>query len=390
MSTAIQTLKRNAYGFAALLFLGAAMAPAILAPRFVSAAQVTSRSIKMSSSAPSATGVTYEATFTPPTAGTIQGIVIDFSPSSPIPAQGNPSLPAGMVLGTSSPTVTGISGGGSWTAAVTDTTAVRVTHGTGGTASGAVTVSLAGFTNPSDDNKTFYARIFTYDTSAKAAGYTSTNPANVGAPIDSGGVALSTATPINVSATVQESLRFCVYGSAPAYNCVAPVSPNRVAPSLVLGNGGTPNVLDESAVYTDSAWFQISTNAANGAVVNIKSAQTSLTSGGSTIAPVGGALANIVAGQENFGLRAVNGVNPTVGTGTNSGTLTAVPKYNSTTQYALDSTTITGAFGDTIANTNSAPLLNKNMQITFGATASGTTKPGVYTAVYNLIAAPNY
>ncbi len=390
MSTAIQTLKRNAYGFAALLFLGAAMAPAILAPRFASAAQITTRNIEMSSSQKSATSVSYKVNFTIPSSYNIRGVVIDFSPSSPIPGQANPSLPTTMALGNSVTAISGLTGvAGDWTVATTDTTAIRVTNAAGGSvAAGPVSLTISGFTNPNlaEPNNTFYARIFTYTTDTAAAGYTSSNPSAVGAPTDNGGVALAVTDSINVSATVQESLKFCVSKTAPHFNCGGGIS----TPSVVLGTG-SPVVLDEANIYTGDAWFQLSTNAGNGAKINARGANGTLTSGSNTIAAKG-AMSLMTAGTEAFGFKVADGIDPTLGTSSpTSGSLVADPYYATATPnwYALDASAISSAFGDTVAST-AGPIQNKNSQLTFAATASAVTKPGVYTGVYSLIAVPSY
>lgn len=387
MSTAIQTLKRNAYGFAALLFLGAAMAPAILAPRFASAAQVTERSIEMSSSQKSATGVSYKINFTIPSTYSIKGLVIDFSPVSPIPGQANPTLPTSMVLGNTVSAISGLTGApANWTVTATDTTAIRVTNAAGGSVTaGPVSLTVSGFTNPNlaEPNNTFYARIFTYTSDTAPNSYTSTVP---GAVTDSGGVALAVTNSVDVKATVQESLKFCVSKTAPHFNCGGGIA----TPEVILGTG-SPAVLDEANIYTGDAWFQMSTNAGIGAKVNMKGANGTLTSGANTIAAKG-AMSLMSAGIEAFGLKVANGIDPTLGTPTpTSGTLTAAPYYATATPnwYALNSTNISSAFGDTIASAT-GPIQNKNSQITFAATASAVTKPGVYTGAYSLIAIPSY
>src|SRR5262249_37516234 len=79
-----------------------------------------------------------------------------------------------------------------------------------GTTSGCTLPALTcfGVTNPATTNTTFYARILTYATQAAAEGYTSTS---VGSPVDAGGIALSTAEQITITAKVQERLTFCVF-----------------------------------------------------------------------------------------------------------------------------------------------------------------------------------
>lgn len=72
---------KSRYVVAALL-----VAFSVFVPVFVSAAQLENRSIQLSNSTKSATGVTYNVEFTAPTAGA-ETIVVDFCRNSPLIGQ---------------------------------------------------------------------------------------------------------------------------------------------------------------------------------------------------------------------------------------------------------------------------------------------------------------
>src|SRR5690606_13036371 len=129
-----------------------------------------------------------------------------------------------------------------------------------------VEVALDGVTNPSQAG-TIYARIVTFDTEAEALGYTSTNPGS--GVRDNGSMALAITPTIGVAGAVPETLTFCVSGQDIAANCAGA---ENYPPVLKLGEevGGAivlvPGQLSEGSIYT-----QVSTNAAKGVVVRLKS-----------------------------------------------------------------------------------------------------------------------
>lgn len=382
MSTLTQKLKRNAYGAAAILLTAAITIPNVLVGT-VSAAQVTERSIQMSSSTPSASGQTYKVKFDLATTGQVQGIVVDFCDESPL-IGGACTLPTGMTLGTTvaSATVDTVADSGTWTAAIEDTSAVALQNATTGlnTSGETFEVELSGFTNPSTTG-TFYARIMTYGTASHVDTYVSTNPNVGGTRVDEGGVALSTAAEINVSAAVMETLTFCVSAAAPDPDCT-----NTTTPSLALGHG-SPLAIDSTAVDVAGAYFQLSTNASGNTIVNMRTGNVSggLDSGANTIPAVNDPTTPqaIVAGTEEFGVRVQNGTGGT-------GTVTAASAYaGGAGEYNMRTAQASGTYGDTIANAT-GPTGSMNVPLTFAATASSTTAAGIYTADITLIATSSY
>lgn len=384
MKIKLPNLHRTKFAFAALLMVAAAAA-SIVAPRQVSAAQVTSRYVKMSKSDGAATAVTYEVGFTTATTATLKGVVVDFCSGSPIPGD-TCTKPTGFVAGASSASNTGLTG--TWTASATNTTRTLVYSSASASTSvpsgTPITITASGFTNPTADNTTFYARILTYTSDTDATGYTLATTNST----DTGGIAMSTGNDINVSGTVAESLTFCVYGEPISGSGCTGASQ---APNLSLGHG-SPLRLDASAVDTALAYSQVSTNAGGGVAVRIKNSNACAglsKDGGTTcqIAPVnaGAATAAAIAnGTAAFGLKAASSGG--------TGTMTVQAPYASA-NYGMDNTTsdstVTGTYGSLVASSTGV-LDSVNTTYTFAAGAATTTPAGLYTATMSLIATGTY
>ncbi len=350
--------RRPLYAAAALVLSVAALLP-VLSHRAI-AAQVTSRSIQMSNSNGGANPTTYKIKFTTGSANNpLQGIVVDFCLETPLIGDSNCTKPTGFSVGT--PSVTVVSGiTGTWTAGQLNTNrTLTLTNGSGGNvASGtAIEFDLTTATNPAAENTSFYARILTYSTTTGATNYTAATP---GSYTDYGGVALSTGKVINITARVMESLSFCVYKTT----CTDD-------PSFTLGHG-TNNILDTTAVDTQTVNFSLSTNAQTGATVRVKG--NIPTANSNDIDSVGASATAMVAGTEAFGLRI-----------STAGSATAVAPYNHASNYAFDTTATTGTYGDDLA-TVSGPVNNSVTTLTYAATAGNTTAAGIYTAAHQLIA----
>lgn len=294
---ATQTLYRKArlLVFAALLLM-----PAILASLAgtAKAAQVTSRSIRLTTSVPTNSGactvscdVTYNVGFTVATTAVIQGIVIDFCSDSPL-IGATCTAPTDFDINESTLAIGSLTGISGFTLnAASDTNTVVLTNGSGGSVSAATAVAIPLGTSSSSDGLrnpstvgTFYARVLTYTTSAGATGYTSASP---GTHTDDGGIAMSTARQLTVNARVQEQLEFCVAaiagtidtnGEAPA-NCsatdfngtnqtvdigVVDSAAASVSP-VATGNGGNDR----------NGGVMVRTNASNGATISYFAEQAS-------------------------------------------------------------------------------------------------------------------
>ena len=396
-------INRNVLSRATALVSAFALAVGVVAPTLmgakVEAAQLTTRSIKLSDSTPAATGVQYEVSFMPTAAAT--ELAIEFCSDTPLIGASCATVAA------NTPTLASVTTSAG-TPTTTNTHLVKVT---GLTITGGVqyTITLTGgITNPSGTGS-FYARILTFGT-GNAAGYS--GGATTGTYVDYGGVALSTVQQVKITARVMESLTFCVSGAdlsgATNNDCTAATTPN-----LYIGQG-TPEVLDASRVDRVSAYTQLSTNASQGAVIRMKATNTCAnaglsTSGGSVcnipglttnVAPIsanGEVAAPITAGTAAFGMYVAPST-LTTGVTTSQGTITPDANYHNASHtnvgtgdiyYGMDNRNTTegvrSTYGDPIASA-SAPLSRVNNRLVFGATSSLTTQAGIYTGNEILIA----
>lgn len=398
------TIKKNAYlatAFQVLFAIG--LASVSFGSNASATGQLLNRSLEMSDSAVSGTSITsgvgsgtkvvYKLTFDPSATANVGAIIIDFCSNSAIPGD-TCTAPTGFNTNYATLSANNQTnlGAGSFSVVtsgtgVTLSTASRVvlSRGTATAPTTGATLALGdgsanGITNPSGTPGTFYARIYTY--AANPAAFTSTS---IGTPIDIGGVALSTANVITITARVQEQLIFCVSGAAPTSNCGG-----TSAPALAIGHtvgGGTQPIIDSSAVNSGSVYSQISTNADHGAAVRM---HTSTSCGGLSndggascdIPPVGSGAATastMTAGTSAFGLQV----------GAVTGSTVAAPYNGTGTSYGLDSTTAganaTTTFGSQVYSVP-GPVSNMGHTWTFGATAANTTPAGLYSANISVIA----
>jgi len=363
MKRYVSNIRKLAYGIVALaMFIGVA------GPNFVghaAAAQLTSRSIQMSSSNSGATGTTYLISFTTATAAVLKSLVVDFCDNDPIIGDSTCTLPTGFSVGTPTATQTGLPGTWTATSANTNRTLIltNASNSTSVGASTAVAITLTTSTNPTTANHSFYARILTYVNSSGADSAATYTPGSEGNYTDGGGVAMSTGTTISITARVMETLSFCVYNTSCGDN-----------PSITLGHG-TNNILDSSAVDIKTVNFSISTNAQAGAIIRLKG--DTLKSGTNSIAAAGASAVTFSPGTPDFGMR--------ISTAGASITPTAPYDGGTGTQYGFNTANTTGTYGDNIAGL-SGPVNASVTTLTFAATAGNTTPAGIYTASHQLIA----
>lgn len=388
MKTRLHRLTRGLY-IALALALGAVSFLPVLEETVFAAGQLTSRSITMSDSTAGTSSVTYTVQFTFATTNNIQGIIVDFCDNSPIIGDTTCTLPGGFSI-TATPAVSGQSSTAGCNLSTFTTAAQLNSNRTleltaaspvSMTASCTGSFNLTTVTNPNTANHTFYARIYTYATTAGANGYTVADPDAGATHIDHGGIALSTAANITVTAKVQEQLTFCVYTGA---NCGAGGT------AVTLGTNG---VLSSSQSYVDKTTkYDVQTNAQSGATVKIKGA--TLTSGGNTIAAITGAPAIYATNTSQFGICTYesSGANltPTANyVGTNGGS-----DCTSTSQGASGDGSskfyygATGSVADTISNATAGPS-STGIVAMLGATST-TQVAGVYTATLIFIATGTY
>ena len=380
-----QSMKSAASLISALAILMVGILPALISTSTAYAAgEVTSRSVAMTSSAPSATGVTYTIQWTPYTTATnVQYIVVQFCDhtSSPIPTDTTCNYPSGMSIAssttfTNAPTFTNGLSACTFTSAAAEVGTGTATYNTAeftdssGCAQSATadTITLpSDVTNPNYSCTTasaceFYARILTYSAPVT---YTTGDQTSI---LDEGGVAMSLSTEFTVSATVEESINFCVY--ADTYACGGTTN-------ITIGSG-TPPVLSDTTAYYSPEDFDLVTNASKGAIVSVLGG--TLTSGsGSTIpanTTTGTALTAGTAGQ--FGLYL---------TLTSCSAMTAAANYTTSTAGVYYGATATTS--SEIAS-STAPDSACTVKVNYGAIAGTTTPSGVYSTSQQLIATSTY
>lgn len=384
--SSIRSLSRKfKHIIAASALVAATIVPAVV-PEVVSAATVTNRSIELSNSSVSATGVTYKVDFT--SVGAAGAFIIDFCSNTPLIGQ-SCTAPTGFNVTSAASATAGFT-----TVDDINSSTVMVT-GTIGTGAD-VSVELSGITNPSTAGP-LYARIVTYSSPLSSGGFGTYSATSLpSGAVDQGSVAISITNTIQVTGAVLESMIFCVSGAAITENCGTTTSP-----VIELGETqGSVKALSSSAVSSGNIHTQISTNAAGGAVISLKSNASGCgglkRAGAPNACDIAPALnTDISAGQAKFGLKTATATN--TGSGA-SGVLQAKSGsiYNDTT-YALNYTAedeetnisssgVTSPYGDPLLDTGNAPANNKNMQLTFGASVSNSTPAGTYSANLSLIA----
>lgn len=405
-----QLFRRLSFGSSALLLAVSATLPSLLgqvAQALPVGDQVTDRLIRISSSSVGATSTTYNVSFKLATAhANLRGIIVDVCDGSDTPIIGdtNCAAPAGFTWGAGTPTVTLTSGisGGTWVSAATTANAgrtLKLSDPTGNNLTAGTTVNfqVTSVTNPTDTNDgsagvqagTFYARIVTYNaTAGDFANYTAANPGSTNA-IDYGGIALSLANALTVTAKVQESLTFCVYITGAS--CAA-----GTGTSVVLGDSN--GVLANPALtYTSTSTatdpkLGIASNAQSGVAVKMKgenlcrkSAPADCEDADTTniIVPQTGTCVadSVSASVEQFGVKVT-----TPGSG-----VTVDADYNcgASTQHAFNTANTTSLYGDDILAT-SAPSIEVTSTLQFAAKAAATTEAGIYTTNITFIATGTY
>ncbi len=426
-------LKRTTALLQAGALVIASMLPALLLNGTASGNQLTNRYIDMSATQASegsgrdggdAAGqnVTYTVKFDLATAHTnLEGIVIHFCTDSPIIGDAcTDASTNGFSLAT--PTLSANTLGGAtdidpsgWTVGGDNTDYIIISDATGlaGIVGDTVAFDIDGITNPTSLGS-FYARIttFTVDTNATAYTGVATSP---GTYIDDGGIALSVARELTITARVQEVLEFCV--GTETVSTITPATgdncTNVAGTDLSLGVVGSSIATTSTITVPNDGVMMIRTNASNGAVMYYKAEQDGSANGGKgalkiqgsdcsltltdlddpCFNSVGTTRAAITAGVERFGLALKERIT-TTGGATNAVTCDAEYRGDGTAgctgavagnNYAWDDT---GVF-DTLASSG-GPIDDELIALEFAATASPTTPTGIYSVTANFVATSTF
>ncbi len=323
------------------------------------AAPITGRSVVVSNSAGDATGVSYALTTAAlPTTGTpVKSAEIKFCTS----LTGGCVTPTGFSASSSTlaSQPTGLGAAAGWTVSAATPGSLRILNAANATnPSGAVTITWNSVHNPTTVNTTFYGVVTTYSDSAWTTA------------LDTGSVALSTSTQIQVALAVNETLTFCTGTSITGQNC------GTAAGSVVnLGAGST------SATATGTSILAAATNGNSGYTITVNG--TTLTSGANTITALtaGGASA---VGSKQFGLNlAGSNTTPVIGAAkTGTGTASAVTNYGTNDNFRfMTGDTIASVVGPTNANT---------FTVGYIANIDGLTPAGSYNTVLTYTATANF
>ena len=217
-------------------------------------------------------------------------------------------------------------------------------------------------TNPNTTNTSFFVRILTYS----GDDYTS--------QVDNGVVAASTTQSVTVTATIDETLSFCVYTNA---NCGAGGS------SVPLGT------LTTSATGSGTSKMDAGTNGAGGYVI-VYSGVT-LTSGSNTVAACSSGCSS-TTNSNQFGLNLVDNATPNVGANIS-------PSSNGTNRRGQPLTNYDTAdsyrfvTGESVANSGSSSLGPTDTQtytVSYIANVSASQAAGAYTTTITYTATATF
>jgi hypothetical protein len=277
-------------------------------------------------------------------------------------AAGTCSKPSGFsgTSATLSSQPTNLGDASGWTTTDSVDGALRLSK-SGNTAipTGSQTVAFSNVTNPSTTNSTFFLRITTYSDGAWTT------------PVDTGTVAASTGTAIDVALTVSETLTFCAGTSITGQNC-GTISGNTVD----LGEGSVTSTSSGTSVMAAS------TNGNSGYTITANG--STLTSGSDTINTItltNGDFSSI--GTPQYGINLVSNSTPAIGVVVSgTGTGAAATNYNTADKFKF-------VTGEEIASA-SGPTNANAFTVSYIANIGGTTPPGIYTATMVYVATANF
>lgn len=315
--------------------------------------------------------VRHHFAFTLPTAGTVGSIKLQYCTL----AAGTCTTPTGLnTIGATLDAQTGATG-----FTINNTTngepyLTRVAAAT--TASLAVTYTLGSVTNPTTTNQSFYVRISTYATTDTTLSST-----------DSGNVVASTATPIDLTGIMPESLVFCTGGT---------VGTTSGVPDCATATGGAVSfdrLFSATDTATATSQMAASTNAGFGYAITVNG--VTLTSGTNTISAMSTSTTS-VKGVSQFGMNlkanTAASSNPAVGieaAPTANGTNykgQAKLGYDSVDNFKFLTADIVAASDNGGAGGTDAQIFTKSYIVN----VPGSQPAGTYTTTLTYIATPTF
>ena len=331
----------------------------IVNPPTANAAQLSARKLTLSTSNPasSAATTTYTFNFTTGTTATYQSFQAQICTT----ASGTCTTPTGFL--NSSSTFTSSTLSGSWSVNTATAGSIRgtATGATSTTTGTAKQIVFGNVQNPTTTNQTFFARMTLYSDAAWAT------------PVDTGVVAASTTTQINLTGVMNETLVFCTGTSVTGQNC-----------GTIAGSTVDFGTFSSSATSSGTSVMVASTNGVSGYSITING--STLTCGSCSGSPTIAALASQTAsstGTAQFGANLVSNSTPSVGaavSGPGSGTATA--NYNTTNQFRfVTADSVASAAGATDADTYT---------VSYIVNVPATQAAGTYTATMTYIATATF
>jgi len=318
--------------------------------RQAAAAQLTNRSVSVSSASPSVSA-SHNFQFTYVSISNIGSIVFEYcdSPVFAYPC----NAPVGLDV--SGATIASQSGNVGFSVDNANTTANRLvlTRPALPALAASSQYSFGNIINPSQPNVTTYIRLTTYASTDGSGAYT-----------DYGAVAFATISPFNVASAVPPFLQLCV-GISVSIDCAA-------------ASGDQVNLGTLSPLAARAGQSQLSggTNSINGYAVYILG--STLTSGNDTI-PALSSPTPSCPGNSQFGINLRANTNPAVGSDpAGPGSTAPTANYNLPNLFMLNS-------GDAIV-TDNLPSDYKRMTVSYMANINNSQPPGVYNTTFTYVA----
>ena len=456
MSYQLAALRRNA----ALIWVGIAtivlsmILPMLVSTNPANALQILERYVDMDSSAGDAE-TNYDVSFQLPDSVTFGALRIEFCNENPLPgeacnvstAEGDniPELDAdaGSAITITNFAVADAPGDTTNNEAVNCPGLLDTAHGaasnlnyldircnsstvTTSTGGGAADTDYVNFTitnidNPDNttsgtDNDTFYVRIYTFAADASPTAYNA-----AGAPLGNyeGGLAMSTAQQINVTARVQEELTFQVGADEVADNCATFTQTTVDLGVLDSASISFASTDPNTAADSDVACLEVTTNAANGVTVsyigdnlangacvgstdteNVTPDETDVcinsdSDGSDADNNTNSASPDIAAGTEQWGLSVIDDeIDNNASATTDTTNLSADAVYDGTATGLgqadqADNWTFQANTNDIVCS--STTVVNAELcQVDMGGTAAITTPTGIYTTTLTFIATATF
>lgn len=335
------------------LLITVALVLFIMTPRYVAAAELANRSVRLSSSQPLAVA-NHIFSFTTLTAGTVGSIQFEYcqSPIFSVPCVQPTGLSASSASLTNQSGITGFSIHPS-----SDANTVVLTKTPGATAALPVSYTLGGIVNPNDISVTSFVRISVYPSDDATGGYS-----------DNGSVAFQVVSGLGTQAYVPPYLTFCA------------------AVSVALGCGNVDGSfidlgeLSSASTRTATTQFSGATNDFTGYTVFLLG--TTMTSGNNIVNPMATPQGN-ATGVAQFGINLRDNSVPNVGQEViGGGTLVPRPDYDNANLYKF-------VAGDPIAGSSISTDFDV-ATVTYVVNVPANQPAGVYTTTVTYMAVASF